>query len=154
MNQFSVSGRITADPIIRDTRSGGKLAVFSVADNRRWTNADGSAGESVTYFNCVAFQENFPENLNASLSKGDWVNVTGRLEADDYEADMEDGRRLVRRGLKVIVATVGPDLRYQSALVERNVRQDAAPATEPTSTDTPAQVPAQPVLVAAGEEPF
>jgi single-strand DNA-binding protein len=47
--QINVIGNLGRDPEMRYTPSGTPVTNFSIAANARWTNADGSTGERVTW---------------------------------------------------------------------------------------------------------
>jgi single-strand DNA-binding protein len=62
-----VVGNLGQDPEMRYTRDGTPVTNFSVASNRRWTNADGSPGEETVWFRVSAWGL-LSRNLSRSLS--------------------------------------------------------------------------------------
>ena len=45
LNKVQLIGNLTADPEVRETPNGQKVATFSVATNRRWKDASGMTQE-------------------------------------------------------------------------------------------------------------
>jgi single-strand DNA-binding protein len=76
--KVTIVGNLGNDPEMRYTASGVPVTRFSVATNRRWTNADGSPGEETVWFRVSAWR-GLAETCNQYLSKGRQVFVEGRL---------------------------------------------------------------------------
>lgn len=78
MNNVSISGNLCADPEIRATQAGKKVASFTVAINE---------GKDKTEFvRCVAWEKT-AELIGEYCSKGDRMAVTGRLQTREWEKD-------------------------------------------------------------------
>ncbi len=56
LNKVQIIGNLTAEPEVRETPNGQKVATFSVATNRKWKDASGMLQEEVEYHNCVAWR--------------------------------------------------------------------------------------------------
>ena len=80
-HKVTIVGNLGNDPEMRYTASGVPVTRFSVATNRRWTNADGSPGEETVWFRVSAWR-GLAETCNQYLSKGRQVMVEGRLVPD------------------------------------------------------------------------
>jgi single-strand DNA-binding protein len=76
-----IAGNLGRDPEMRYTQDGTPVTNFSVATNRRWTNADGSQGEETIWFRVSAWRR-LAETCNEYLQKGRPVLVEGRLRPD------------------------------------------------------------------------
>jgi len=76
-----IVGNLGRDPEMRYTPQGTPVTSFSVATNRRWTNADGTPGEETTWFRVSAWGK-LGEICNQYLSKGRQVFVEGQLRPD------------------------------------------------------------------------
>lgn len=88
MNKWQVIGNLTKDPEIAETPSGVKVAKFTVAVSRPYTNADGT--RVADFINCVAWRST-AENLAKFCKKGDKVAVAGAGQTRSYEA--QDGTK-------------------------------------------------------------
>jgi single-strand DNA-binding protein len=79
--KITIVGNLGNDPEMRYTPSGVPVTRFSVATNRRWTNADGTPGEETAWFRVSAWR-GLAETCNQYLTKGRQVLVEGRLVPD------------------------------------------------------------------------
>lgn len=115
---ISITGRLTADPVIRTTQTGQGVSVcnFTVAHTPRRRSESGEwedAGE--TLFLRVTAWRALAENCAASLHKGDMVTVTGRPSSSAWKS--EDGE--TRSEVVCNAQTVAVDLSYQTVDVKR-----------------------------------
>lgn len=76
-----IVGRVGNDPEMRYTPSGAPVATFSVAVNRKWTGADGTPQEKVTWYRVTCWRK-LAETVSQYVTKGQQVLV----EASDVEA--------------------------------------------------------------------
>jgi single-strand DNA-binding protein len=76
-----IVGNLGRDPEMRYTPDGTPVTNFSVATNRRWTQADGSPGEETTWFRVTAWDRQ-AEIAAKYLHRGRQVMVEGRLRPD------------------------------------------------------------------------
>ena len=81
--QTIIIGNLGGDPELRFTASGTPVATFSVAVNRKWTNADGTPGEETKWFRVTVWRK-LAETCNQYLAKGRQVMVIGRVAASAY----------------------------------------------------------------------
>lgn len=80
------NGTLVADPETRDA-NGKTVVSFRVATNSRRKNQQGEWENADSTFLNVTAWEGLGENVAAQFSKGDKVNVTGRLKQRDVEKD-------------------------------------------------------------------
>jgi single-strand DNA-binding protein len=120
-NFVNVVGNATRDPELRFTASGQATCSFGLAVNRRWQNKQTQEWEeAVSFFDVVCWRD-MAENAADSVTKGMRVMVTGRLEQRTWE-DKETGGN--RSKVEIVADEVGPSLRWASAQVEKNQRDD------------------------------
>ena len=111
----SVAGNLVADPELSFGESGVAHAKLRVAVNQRIQGADGAWHDGEPVFHNVSAFRALAENTASSLKKGDAVTVAGELEFRSYEKDGE--RREARR---IVADTIGPDLRFGTAVYQRS----------------------------------
>lgn len=90
INKVFLIGNLTADPEIRETPSGHKVATFSVATEKKWKDAGGEVQKKVTYHSCVAWRK-LAEIIEQYVVKGMKVHIEGSLDTRSW--DHEDGTK-------------------------------------------------------------
>ena len=78
--QTIVVGRVGRDAELRYTPGGLPVTNFSVAADRRWTDANGQAQEKVTWFRVICWRK-LAEITNQYVKKGQRILVAGEIEA-------------------------------------------------------------------------
>lgn len=120
---LTLIGNLTSDPELRFTPSGSPVANFTVASTPKTFDRNSNAwkdGETL-FLRCAVWKEP-AENVAESLQKGMRVVVTGRLKSRSY--DTKEGEK--RTVIELEVDEIGPSLRYATAKVTRENRQNAA----------------------------
>lgn len=100
---ITIVGNLGRNPEMRYAADGTPVTNFSVATNRKWTNADGTQGEKVVWFKIAAWRR-LAEVCNEYLAKGRQVLVIGELEPakayigrdGEARANLEVTARLVK----------------------------------------------------------
>lgn len=82
MNKVMLVGRLTRDPELRSLPSGKPLASFVVATNE----FRGGGGERTEYHNVIAW-DRLAEICGQFLSKGQLVDIEGRLQTRQWDDD-------------------------------------------------------------------
>ena len=95
LNKVQLIGNLGADPEIRTIPSGSRVATFSVATSRNWTNQSGQKQEKTEWHRCEVWNARrdgtgLVEVVEKYLKKGDRVYVEGSIEYRSYE-DKKDG---------------------------------------------------------------
>lgn len=89
VNSITLIGNVGADPEIRTTSSGTKVASFSLATSRTWKDAKGAAQEKTEWHKCVVWGSAKGDGLagivEKYVTKGTKLYVTGRVEYRSYE---------------------------------------------------------------------
>lgn len=84
LNKVQLIGNLTADPIIKETPGGKKVANFSLATNRIWKDASGMKQEQVEYHNVVVWDW-LAELAEKYLVKGKKAYIEGRLQTRSWD---------------------------------------------------------------------
>src|SRR5918993_4011745 len=83
MNKVLLVGRLTRDPELRSLPSGKHVATFTIATN---DFRGGGGAERTEYHPCVA-RDRLAEICGQFLSKGQLVDVEGRLQTRQWDDD-------------------------------------------------------------------
>ena len=84
LNKVQIIGNLTAEPEVRETPNGQKVATFSVATNRKWKDASGMLQEEVEYHNCVAWR-GLADIAEQYMHKGKKVYIEGYLKTRSWD---------------------------------------------------------------------
>src|SRR5690242_12065564 len=126
---LTIIGNLVQDPELRFTASGAAVANFTVASTPRIF--DRTAGEwkdgETLFLRCTLWRQP-AEHVAESLTKGTRVIVNGHLDQRTFETREGDKRTVI----ELIVDDIGPSLRYTTATVNRNHRQNG-----PTTNEEP-----------------
>jgi single-strand DNA-binding protein len=89
LNKAMLIGNLGADPEVRTTPGGTRVATLSVATSRTWTDRGGSQQEKTEWHRVVAW-DRLAEICERYLKKGDRVYVEGQIEYRQWEG--QDGQ--------------------------------------------------------------
>ena len=89
LNKAIIVGNLTQDPEVRTTSSGDKVANFSVATNRMWTDKTTGEKQQKAEFHNVVLWRRLAEIAEQYLNKGSLVLIEGRIETRSWEG--QDG---------------------------------------------------------------
>lgn len=89
LNKAQIIGNLGADPEIRSTSSGTRVATLSVATSRSWTDRSGERQEKTEWHRVVCWDK-LAEIVERYLKRGDRVYVEGRIEYRQWEG--QDGQ--------------------------------------------------------------
>ncbi len=84
LNKVQLIGNLTAEPEIRETPNGQKVATFSLATNRRWKDASGMLQEDTEFHNCVAWR-GLADIAEQYMHKGKKVYIEGYLKTRSWD---------------------------------------------------------------------
>jgi single-strand DNA-binding protein len=89
-------GNLGADPEVRSTSNGGRVATISIATSRQWNNQAGERQEKTEWHRVVLWNTRgggqLADTAEKYLKKGDRVYVEGRIEYRTWE-DREGNTR-------------------------------------------------------------
>lgn len=86
LNSVTITGRITQDPELRETRTGTPLVNLRVVVNDAIRKDDGTWDDKPNFVNVTVFG-NSAENIASSLTKGSRIAVDGRLSWREWTTD-------------------------------------------------------------------
>ena len=84
LNKVFILGRVTADPVLKNTPTGMQVANFSIATNRVWNDKSGAKKEDTEFHNVVVWGKQ-AEIASRFLKKGGLVLIEGRLQTRTWE---------------------------------------------------------------------
>lgn len=84
LNKVQLIGNVTAQPEIRETPGGQKVATFSLATNRSWKDATGARQDQAEYHNIVVWG-NLAGIVESYVGKGKKLYIEGRLQTRSWE---------------------------------------------------------------------
>ena len=123
MNEITIHGNLTADPVLREGQSGKPFLTFTVAVNRFYYAAERGTRVDLpaVYHSVIAFNQ-LADNAAATLAKGMTVTVTGYL-SDNSFTDPATGQTIRRTRLEA--GDIAVSLRFATAQVTKrtNTRQ-------------------------------
>lgn len=86
LNQVSLIGRVGADPEIKTTGSGLKIANLRLATSETWRDKQsGEKKEATQWHTIVCFNENLSKIIEQYVKKGSQIFVQGQLEHRSWE---------------------------------------------------------------------
>lgn len=130
----SVVGNLVADPVLRETERGRKVASFRIAVTERRFDAQTQAHtDGRTSFFSVSCWGYLATNVVESLSKGDRAVVSGRLSVREYQVDDQHPRNSV----EIEATAVGHDLTWGTTRFVRVVRLPQADTGQRPVSDDP-----------------
>lgn len=88
MNKVIITGRLTADPELRQSQSGVASCKFTVACDRRFANKQTNEREA-DFITCIAFK-NSAEFISKWFQKGKMIAVEGTLRTGSYKDKKHD----------------------------------------------------------------
>jgi single-strand DNA-binding protein len=133
LNKVFLVGRLTADPILKNTASGKTVCNFSIATNRIWTDREsGKKQEEAEYHNIVLWR-NLAEIASQFLNKGSLVLIEGRLNTRSWEDS--SGKKMYKTEIVGERMQMGP--REQGFSGSSNsYKNNSQPYSKPTQSET------------------
>ena len=95
LNKVTLIGNLGADPEVRSTSGGNRVATFSLATSRSWNGPSGDRQEKTEWHRCVVWNSKvtqLADIVERYLKKGDKVYVEGRIEYRQWQ-DKENQTR-------------------------------------------------------------
>lgn len=89
LNKATLIGNLGADPEVRSTNTGTRVATLSIATSRRWTSRSGEQQEKTEWHRVICWDK-LGEIAERYLKRGDRIYVEGRIEYRQWEG--KDGQ--------------------------------------------------------------
>lgn len=87
LNKAILIGNVGQDPEIRATNGGTKVAQFSLATSRSWTNNQNNEKQEKTEWHRIVAWSKVAEVVERFVKKGTQVYIEGEIQYRDYEKD-------------------------------------------------------------------
>lgn len=112
LNKVTLIGNLGADPEIRTTPNGSKVAQFSLATSRQWNSQSGEKQEKTEWHKCVAWNAGsrgtgLADIIERYVKKGDKLFVEGRIEYRQYEDKDKQTRYVTEINVREILLLGG-----------------------------------------------
>lgn len=120
LNKVILIGNVGADPEIRSTQSGDKIASIRLATSERWKGKDGEKQERTEWHSVVVFNEGLVKVVEGYVRKGSKLYIEGQLQTRKW-TDKD-----------------GAD-RYSTEVVLQRYRGEIVLLSEKASDDAPAR---------------
>lgn len=92
INKVILIGHLGRDPEVRSTASGTKVANFTVATNRRWTDRESGQRNEETEWHRIVCWARLADIAEQYLRRGRQIYVEGRLQTRSWE-DRQTGEK-------------------------------------------------------------
>lgn len=99
INNATLMGRLTADPVLRTTNNGTSVTSFSIAVDRKYTPT--GQERQTDFIDCVAWRST-AEFINRYFNKGSMIALEGEIQTRTWE----DNNGNKRKAVEVVVSNV------------------------------------------------
>ena len=113
LNKVTLIGNLGADPEIRTTSSGSKVAQFSLATSRQWSGTSGEKQEKTEWHKCVAWNPKGERGMKLAdliekyVKKGDKLFVEGEIQYRQYEDKDKQTRYITEINVREVILLGG-----------------------------------------------
>ncbi|HEU4630780.1 MAG TPA: single-stranded DNA-binding protein [Gemmatimonadaceae bacterium] len=88
LNKVMLIGNVGADPEVRSTSGGNRVATFSLATSRTWNGPSGDRQEKTEWHRCVVWNAKtsaLADIVERYVKKGDKLYIEGRIEYRQWQ---------------------------------------------------------------------
>ena len=113
LNKVTLIGNLGADPEIRSTAGGNKVANFSIATSRQWSSPSGEKQEKTEWHKCIAWNarsdrgQMLADLIEKFVKKGDKIYVEGSIEYRQYEDKEKQTKYVTEINVREIILQGG-----------------------------------------------
>lgn len=143
---ITFTGNLTEAPELRFTKNGKPVASLSVAVNS-YSGKDSQQEQTVSFYNVTVWDRQ-AENVAASVTKGNMITVSGRMNQETYQNNQGENRRVYR----VTASTISVPLFNVTVQITKNPRNDMNDMNSDPWSAPPAMIP-QPRAGGFGQQP-
>ncbi|MBH48819.1 MAG: single-stranded DNA-binding protein [Halobacteriovorax sp.] len=134
MNRLTITGYVGRDPEIRETKSGGKVANFSVATTDKWKDKKtGERKEKTEWHRCVCFSDGLIGVIERYVRKGSHVLVEGQVQTRKWTDKDQQERYTTEVVMSGYVSTL--------ELLSSKAEDSAATPSTPSAPDFDDAIP-------------
>ncbi|MBI4408320.1 MAG: single-stranded DNA-binding protein [Gemmatimonadetes bacterium] len=154
LNKALLIGNAGADPEIRTTASGSRVASFSLATTRRWTTRAGQDQEKTEWHRVVAW-DRLADIVERFVKKGERIFVEGRIEYRSWEDQSGQTRYATEIIAQELILLSGAESgRGSRAAAPQGQETRAAEEPRGHAAEPAESPPGAPALGAEDELPF
>jgi single-strand DNA-binding protein len=131
LNKVTLIGNLGADPEVRSTSGGNRVATFSLATSRSWNSASGEKQEKTEWHRCVVWNSKastLADIVERYLKKGDKVYVEGRIEYRQWQDKEGQTRYSTEINVRELIMLSGRSGGPDAEAAEGSSRRPAAAA--------------------------
>jgi len=110
LNKVTLIGNLGADPEVRSTSNGSRVATFSLATSRSWNGPSGDRQEKTEWHRCVVWNSKvsqLADIVERYLKKGDKVYVEGRIEYRQWQDKENQTRYMTEINVREMIMLSG-----------------------------------------------
>ncbi len=110
LNKVQLIGNLGADPEVRSTSGGNRVATFSLATSRSWNGPAGDKQEKTEWHRCVVWNSKvsqLADIVERYLKKGDKVYVEGRIEYRQWQDKENQTRYMTEINVRELIMLSG-----------------------------------------------
>ena len=111
LNKVTLIGNVGADPEVRSTSGGNRVATFSLATSRTWTGPSGDRQEKTEWHRCVVWNaktSQLADIVERYVHKGDKLYVEGRVEYRQWQDKDNQTRYSTEINVRELIMLGGP----------------------------------------------
>lgn len=142
LNKAILIGNVGGEPEVRTVGTGGRVATFSLATGRNWTDAQGNKQEKTEWHRCVVWNSSRGSGLadvvEKYVRKGEKVYVEGEIEYRQWQDKDGQTRYTTEIKVKELMLLGGRAGGGSGDDMETAPRRSASPAARPKAAAAPA----------------
>ena len=147
LNKVMLIGNLGADPVIRQTQDGKRLAQLSLATSESWKDkATGEKKEKTSWHRIVIFNDGLAGVVENYVKKGSKIFVEGQLQTRKF-TDQDGNEKYTTEvvlgnynGTLTMLDSRGGNTESMGA-IDSNVNQDMASSQPPADLDIDDEIP-------------